>query len=390
MAGRLSPEARGTELASLQAAEPRPVTIRSRQWGEAVADDGFLAMWQVLAENAAEPNPFLEPWALIPALESHDAARRCDILAIERCDGLIGLIPVSRHGLYYRYPIPHLRNWMHGNAFLGTPFVAAGQEDAFWTALLDWADERAGSALFLHLSHLDEDGTLLASLRGILAAQARPAAIVHREERALLRSELGPEAYLEASMSGKKRKELRRQHRRLTEEGELAFRREVDDTGLAPWTDAFLALEKAGWKGANGSALACDPATESMFRKTLDGAAFAGKLERLSLWFDGQPIAMLANFLTPPGAFSYKTTYDESFARYSPGVLLQLENLALLDHPRIAWCDSCASQDHPMIDRIWREKRTIVRVSIAIGGRARQAICRQILRREAGTEMEGL
>lgn len=344
-------------------------------------------MWRGLTENAAEPNPFLEPWALLPALESHDAAGRCDILAIECGDALIGLIPVARHGLYYRYPLPHLRNWMHGNAFLGTPLVAAGQENAFWTALLGWADERAGSALFLHLSQLDEDGPLHASLRGVLADQARPAAIVHREERALLQSDLGPEAYLEASMSGKKRKELRRQHRRLGEEGKLEFRREVDGAGLTEWTEAFLALEQEGWKGTNGSALACDPATANMFRKTLGGAASAGKLERLSFWFDGKPIAMLANFLTPPGAFSYKTTYDESFARYSPGVLLQLENLALLDHPQIDWCDSCASQDHPMIDRIWREKRSIVRLSIAIGGRTRQAICRQILRREAGTEM---
>ncbi|MCR2835065.1 GNAT family N-acetyltransferase [Parerythrobacter lacustris] len=363
------------------------MSIRSRPWGETASDGRFLAMWRGLTENAAEPNPFLEPWALLPALESHDAARRCDILTIESGDALIGLIPVARHGLYYRYPLPHLRNWMHGNAFLGTPLVASGQEDAFWTALLEWADERAGSALFLHLSQLDEEGPLLASLRGILADQTRPAAIVHREERALLQSDLGPEAYLAASMSGKKRKELRRQHRRLAEEGQLEFRREGDDTGLLAWTDAFLALEKAGWKGENGSALACDPATANMFRKTLGGAASAGKLERLSFWFDGKPIAMLANFLTPPGAFSYKTAYDESFARFSPGVLLQLENLALLDHPQIDWCDSCASQDHPMIDRIWREKRTIVRVSIAIGGRARQSICRQILRREAGTEM---
>lgn len=387
MAGRSSPEAKEAALAPLQAGDPRPVAIRSRPWNAAASDDGFLAEWRGLADIAAEPNPFLEPWALLPALRSHDTAGRCDILSVESSTGLIGLLPVARHGLYYRYPLPHLRNWMHGNAFLGTPLVAAGHEDAFWTALLAWADERAGSALFLHLSQLDENGPLLASLRAILTDQARPAAIVHREERALLQSDLGPEAYLAASMSGKKRKELRRQHRRLAEEGQLEFRREMRDASLGEWTDAFLALEKAGWKGANGSALACDPATEAMFRATLDGAATAGKLERLSLWFDGKPIAMLTNFLTPPGAFSYKTAFDESFARYSPGVLLQLENLALLDHPQIDWCDSCASQHHPMIDRIWREKRSIVRLSIAIGGRARQAICRQILRREAGTEM---
>src|SRR3546814_15015132 len=32
------------------------------------------------------------------------------------------------------------------------------------------------------------------------------------------------------------------------------------------WVAAFLAMEQAGWKGQAGSALACDPATEHLFR----------------------------------------------------------------------------------------------------------------------------
>ena len=82
------------------------------------------------------------------------------------------------------------------------------------------------------------------------------------------------------------------------------------------------------------------------------------------------------------GAFSFKTAYDERYARYSPGVLLQRENLDLLAREDIAWCDSCAAADHPMIERIWREKRAMVRVNVAIGGRLRRAAFRQILRAE--------
>ena len=53
-------------------------------------------------------------------------------------------------------------------------------------------------------------------------------------------------------------------------------------------------------------------------------------------------------------------------------MLLQLENLALLDRGDIAWCDSCATADHPMIDRIWRDRREMLRISLAIGGRLRR------------------
>ena len=91
---------------------------------------------------------------------------------------------------------------------------------------------------------------------------------------------------------------------------------------------------------------------------------------------------MRCDFLAPPGAFAFKIAYDEEFARFSPGVLLQRENLALLDQPGIAWCDSCASADHPMIDHIWRERRAIGSLSIAIGGPLRRALFRPLAKLE--------
>jgi hypothetical protein len=91
---------------------------------------------------------------------------------------------------------------------------------------------------------------------------------------------------------------------------------------------------------------------------------------------------MLANFLTPPGAFSFKTAFDEDYARFSPGVLLQIENLALLQRDGIDWCDSCAAQDHPMIDSLWAGRRAIGRYSVAIGGRAKRAAFAALLAAE--------
>src|SRR5262249_15551850 len=151
-----------------------------------------------------------------------------------------------------------------------------------------------------------------------------------------------------SALSGKKRKELRRQCARLSELGDVSFERRADARDLDAWIERFLALELAGWKGLAGSALAAEPATAHLFRESLHGAAQRGKLERLTLSLDGEPIAMLATFLTPPGAFSFKTAFDERYARYSPGVLLQRENLAVLDRDDIAWSDSCAAADHPM------------------------------------------
>lgn len=364
------------------------VNARAAAWPEFDTVEA-RAQWDALAERAAEPNPFHESWYLLAALRALDPGGTVRLFAVTSRGELIGLLPLRHEPRYYGRPIPQLCNWTHGNSFLGAPLVAAGHEQEFWRALLDWADGNARRALFLHIAQLPLGGPLHAALEAVLADHGRLGALVHREERAMLASTLSPDGYFEESLSAKKRKELRRQHARLSELGALTFERNTDDAGLRDWTEAFLALEHSGWKGSAGSALASHHATAALFRDALAGAAALGRLERLTLRLDGDPVAMLVQFLTPPGAFSYKTAFDERFARFSPGVLLQRENLDLLTHPAVRWCDSCAAADHPMIDHIWRERRAIGRFSIAIGGRVRRALFRQLVRLELGRRPAG-
>lgn len=358
------------------------------------ADPAQCARWDALSASAVEPNPFFESWFLLPSLRAFDAAGKVQLLCMEADGDLIALLPVTRAPRYYGHPLPHLHNWVHANCFLGTPLVARGRETAFWQALLTWCDRNAGAALFLHLSHMPADGPLHDALVQVLAGTRRPAATVMREERAVLASTLSPDDYLEQSLTGKKRKELRRQHRRLGEEGVLSVERADDSAhdpaGIDGWIDEFLALEQRGWKGQAGSALASDPRTSDIFRAALTGAAAHGRLDRLAIRLDGRPLAMLASFVTPPAAFSFKTAFDEDYARFSPGVLLQRENLELLTRDDIAYCDSCAAADHPMIDHFWRERRTIARHNIGIGGAFRRRLFAMLAARETGAPARGL
>jgi CelD/BcsL family acetyltransferase involved in cellulose biosynthesis len=347
------------------------------------------AAWDALARSASEPNPFFESWYLLPSLRHLPETDAVMILRFEQDGELAGLLPIARASRYYRWPVPQLSSWLHDNCFCGVPLVAKGAELPFWRAVLGWADAQPGAALFMHLRGIVLGGPLHTALDAVARQDGRQVEIVHSEARAMLASDLAPEAYLEASLSGKKRKELRRQANRLAEEGALAFELRTDAQGIAAWCEAFLALEAAGWKGKAGSALASAPGTARMFCDSLHGAAAQGRLERLTLTLDGRPIAMLATFLTPPGAYSYKTAFDEDYARFSPGVLLQRENLAMLERADIAWSDSCASADHPMIDHLWRERRGIGRLSIAIGGRLRRAAFRHFVRAETARHPAG-
>lgn len=263
-----------------------------------------VARWDTLAQWAGEPNPFFESWYLLPSLRALDPDSRVQLLWLEANGELVALLPLRREWSYYGRPLPHWRAWTQANCFLGTPLVASGCEGVFWRALFAWADRHAGARLFLHLPQLPRTGPLYDALVKALAHEGRQAALVQEEERAMLASDLSPDAYLDGALAGKKRKELRRQHRRLGEEGALAVERLTGAEDLASWIDDFLKLERAGWKSDAGSALACVPATETIFRQALTGAAARGRLERLALTLDGRPLAMLATFLSPPGAFS--------------------------------------------------------------------------------------
>lgn len=347
--------------------------------GAQARDPSFLAAWEKLAAQACEPNPFCEPWFVLPSLDAFGAEARIALFA-HRTDGtLTGLLPIERSADYYGYPVPHAASWLHDNAFCGAPVVARGAEQSFWRALLAELDHHPRFSLFLHVPQLPTDGHMSDALTEVLTEQSRASYVALEQNRAMLASDLSSEEYLAGSMSAKKRKELRRQHKRLSEEGTLTFERCDNADSIAPWIGDFLALEAEGWKGDAGSALADADATRGFFTETLTGAAQAGKLERLTMRLDDRPIAMLANFVTAPGVHSFKTTFDETYARFSPGLLIQLENLALLDRGDIQWADSCAAEGHSMIERLWREKRTLKSHNIAIGGPLRRAAFKRLM-----------
>ncbi len=354
--------------------------------GTAIQSPEFRAAWLLLEQNADEPNPFYAEWFLRPALQAFDPASTVSIFTLWQgkpgIGHLIGIMPITNQAVYGRWPIAHVSNWLHHNAFLGAPLVMAGQERIFWQSLLGALDYRGGKSMFLHLNGLVSGGALQTALADLCTAEHRPFALVNLQERAFLEGTSSAEEYYATVVRSKKRKELRRQKNRLAEIGDLQFRHHNGAAGLSEWTDEFLALEKGGWKGQNGSALDCATETRDLFRAVLQGAADNKQLELLELRLDGAPLAMLVNFICGRGSFSFKTAFDEEYARFSPGVLLQIENLGLLERSGTDWCDSCAAEGHPMIDTLWSGRREIGRYSVAIGGFARRKTFGLLLKAE--------
>ena len=241
-----------------------------------------------------------------------------------------------------------------------------GSEDETFAALLDWlATDPRGSAL-VEFPLVTADAPVFQSLSAVLGKRKRPFFLSKCEPRALLRSRVDAEAYIAEALPGKSRKEYRRLERRLSELGRLEYL-EPEPAEIDAWSDAFLALEARGWKGRRGTAMGSTEAGRQFF--TAVARAGPDRLMLLGLYVDGRPVALKCNLLAGAGAFSFKIAFDESHGRFSPGVLLELENIRRF-HARStsAWMDSCATSEHFMANRLWMERRTVNTLLVSTEG----------------------
>ena len=86
-----------------------------------------------------------------------------------------------------------------------------------------------------------------------------------------------------------------------------------------------------------------------------------------SLTLDGKVVACLIVFIEAGIAYTWKTAYDESYAQFSPGTLLMIDvTRQHLEDPNIMATDSCAVPDHPVMSRLWSERKPIGTIVIGL------------------------
>ncbi len=328
----------------------------------------FEEQWRTLAANAIDPNVFYDPCMLLPALRH--AHERKDILIVLQFTAnpdcptgpaiLCGMFPFEHRMRFRGYPLRVLRLLRYKYNRLCTPLVHKAFVCECIHELLEWLEQCTEPFLFAEFGFLTGDGRVAQELHQEVAERKFVALQSEYTTRALFKPGLSAEAYLEQALKGKRRKELRRLESRLTETGHVEYRRLQVQDDATPWTEAFLELESRGWKGLHNTALASLASDAQFFKDCALQAHRHGQLMMLGLFVDDKPIAMKCNFLSGHGAFAFKIAFDEGQGRYSPGVLLEIENIRVLyTMAEIEWMDSTAVAKHPMINRLWTERRTI-------------------------------
>ncbi|EJW13131.1 hypothetical protein A33M_0623 [Rhodovulum sp. PH10] len=304
--------------------------------------------WQALAERAAEPNVFLSPAVALAALPAF--GRGVEAVAVRAADGrLAGMFPLRRRVARNGLPRKTWVGWSHVFAPLGTPLVDRAAPEPVVAAFL--AAVAAAGAVYL-VPQLP-DGPVADAFAAVLARTGGCEAQFGRHARALLRPAEGPP-------DNRRRREHARQRRRLSEQGTLVFEAAETPAGIAAALADFLALEARGWKGSAGTAAAQTPAQRSFLTEAVTALAEARRARIVRLALDGRSVAAGIVLVQEPAAWFWKIAYDEDFSKFSPGVQLTLAlSDALVRERRFAFVDSCATENHPMIDRLWPGRRLL-------------------------------
>jgi CelD/BcsL family acetyltransferase involved in cellulose biosynthesis len=307
--------------------------------------------WRTLAASALVPAPGASPAWAEPVLK-HFSARKLT-LARNISGAPTGVALIERR----LFPWPLRQSLGTPLSFQGVPLLA--REDAS-----DALRELVGKGPLL-LRGIPADGPFW----DIVKISGLKAGVVNTWQRAALKAEDDFERWFETNFERKRRKEFRRLMARLGEVGRLETLAWTPGEAIDPWAEEFLALEAKGWKGKRGTALASNPATAASLREVLRNLSEEGSLRFWKLSLDGHAVAMLFATVMGGTAWLGKIAHDETYAKYSPGVLMILAaTQALMADPAVNLADSCAQPGHPMIDHLWRDRVRMADVLLAPAG----------------------
>ncbi|MEA2306900.1 MAG: hypothetical protein QOH43_4180 [Solirubrobacteraceae bacterium] len=347
-----------------------------------------VAAWRTLAATAAEPNPFFEPDFVLPA-HRHLGGVGVGLLVAREGDRWTACVPVQRRvrpvnagARLGRLPGPCLVAWLHTHCFLGTPLLAREDPQGAAMALVGALAHRRRAG-WLGFPTVGQDGPVAPALSAAFAAHGLTELTYERAERAMLHRR-EPGDYL-AGLSSKRRRELARQRKALARE--LGAELEVHDRAEDPAAvERFLDLEHNGWKGREGTSFAAIPGQADFVRELCRGFREQGRLQLLELSAGSRVVAMKCNLRSGDGVFCFKIAFAEDVGRHSPGIQLEVDNVAAFHAGPAAFTDSCAAPDNEMINRLWPDRRTVATTLVptrgALGAVARRALPATISIRE--------
>ena len=338
----------------IQLANPREFAALAGEWsdlvGRAAVPNVFMDPAVALAYAAAWPDKVrvLLAWADETETETDAQSRLAGAwLLIERRTRL-------------SWPWRALVSPPGPVAYLGTPVIDRTQVAPVLAAMLEAIRKTPELPKLIQACDMSGDSAVAAMLEAVLAGGGGRWRLLETRHRAKLTSCDDPKAFWARSMSPRRLQGFARKRRQLDREGALAVTAVDEPEAVAAALEEFFRLEASGWKAARHSALACDPATALFTRRMVSELAKRRLIAIETLRLNGAPIAMWVLLFSGNAAFTWRTAYDETYGRFSPGaLLLEDTTMRLLAEPAIAFTDSCNHRDIGHQAERWPERHEV-------------------------------
>jgi CelD/BcsL family acetyltransferase involved in cellulose biosynthesis len=318
-----------TELSDLShlkiAAEAKPVAEAFSGGVEII--ERFADEWRELCAEGPCDQPFFRPEWIESYMRAFAPHKRLLIVTARVNGRLRALLPlVEGRALFHGLPVRMLRSPTNEHSCRFDLAHGAGQDvptavRAVWQLLR----ERRGWDM-IELRLVPEGGASeslfsLANSDGHLTGQWKMSPGPYIELP-------GQVTTLEAALkhtTSKFRYSVRRRQRKLEEEGELRLisTTEADPTEL----ERFYQLERAGWKGEEGTAIACAAETRKFYDGVARSATRFGYLSLYRLDCGDRTVAMHYGLTYGGRYFLLKPAYDEHFSHGAPGHVITSEVL---------------------------------------------------------------
>ena len=343
----------------------------------------LAAPWQALAARS-EANIFMHPAALLAAAQT-GFARIHVLLAWD--EGESPRRPVGFWALQERRALPLAPSFLdslpYDYAFTSNAVVEEGYADAVVSAFFEAIRRDTRLPKVVSLRSFAADTAVYQAMVRQLAAAGR-----HREFLRLERPFADRANGVKAS--GSTRKKLRQDWNRLSGEGAVDIVNSRLSADVEAAFETFLALEAASWKGEQGTALLCDADDARFVRELMRGLAAENQASVALLRVGGTAVAAQVLLFSGTQTYTWKTAYDRSFARFSPGALL-VDKLteSLLAAGAVTAIDSCSAADGFMA-QLWTGRRTMVDALLDVRSRHSLAFVVESARRQGFEQLRAV
>ena len=290
---------------------------------------GLCREWIALCEEGASNHPFLRPEWFIAFVQNFE--KEILLLTVRRAGDLRAILPlVNRRGNLHGIPVRKLQavfnlntqrfDLIHGKDETARKDILA----ALWKEI-----KKQPEWQILEIRMADKE-SWLNDLLAIAEGENYRTGIWQMDSAPFIKlpQAADKENLIEEhfkTLSQKRRKRLNRNLRLLKELGEINF--VVTHHYSTELMQRYFELESKGWKGEAGTAAADDINVAKLHDDFASAAAEKGALFVYELKLDDKTIAMQMRIMFNEQTVAWKTSYDEKYARFSPGNLLSWESL---------------------------------------------------------------